>query len=113
MAFERRKALRDFIRSVYLQPEYIELYDQALEGIAIAENKQIKKGRDWEKAVKWIMSNKFIDSLQEKFKSLSIDDLKTLTEFHNSEAMKKFRKCKKIRDFSQELQEALYKELIT
>ena len=108
---KRQKAIRDFIRSVYLMPETMHCYIPALELRASAEGKKIKSGQDRETAEKEIDSDAFIDSLNVEISSLSIEELKSLTVFHKSKVMQKLRKAKEIISFGTNLQDAIYKKL--
>lgn len=112
MTEKRKPLIRDFIRAAYLLPEYIELYENAFEFMALSENKKIKMGKAWEKAVERVRSDEFIDSLGAQFESLSMEDLIDLTMFHQSIAMKKFRKAREVKDFGIVLHDALFKEFV-
>src|SRR5947209_11756950 len=112
MTDERKKLVRNFIRSAYLLPEYVKLFDHVFEIMAMSEGKRVKKGKDWDTAAERVMSDEFIDDLDASFPSLSVEDLIDLTMFHQSIAMKKFRKARDVKDFGIELHDALFKEFV-
>jgi hypothetical protein len=112
MSEERKRLIREFIRAAFLYPEYLKLYEQAFEVMAVSEGKRLKNGEAWEKACKRVMSDEFIDDLKATFPSLAIEDIIDLTMFHQSIAKKKFRKAEEVKDFGVALHDALYKEFV-
>jgi|KBSMisStaDraftv2_1062788.scaffolds.fasta_scaffold2722458_1 hypothetical protein len=109
---KRQKAIRDFIRSVYLMPECIHSYDQMLEIRALAEGRKIKSGAFRDAAEKEMQDDDFIDRLNAKLTSLTTEDLESLSDFYKSKVMQKLRKEKDVIFFGVNLQDAIYKKLV-
>lgn len=106
---KRKRDIAGLIRSVYLNEEQLEVLVTTTKKQAALTGKKIKSGEALSIAKKTIISDDFIGKMSASFESLSSDDINRLTEFYQSEPMKKFfNVCK---DFSDPFFKIIYELL--
>jgi hypothetical protein len=91
----RKEAIQALIEATYLGPEQLESLLQTFQAKATALGKKVKTGEQLEKAISKLKSKEFVTPFISVFDELSVEEIKTLTNYYNSEPKKKYSKAVK------------------
>ncbi len=89
----RTKAIGEFIRAAYMQPEQLDTMVEVFSKQAALLGKKFKSPEGLDVAKKTVRSDEFIKQFAPSFDELSIEELNSLASFFNSDMMKRYNKA--------------------